>query len=77
MEEYNMNKELKLKIDGMTCRHCQASVEKALNSIEGITAMVDLETGEANLLLTKEVDHGEIEQVVADAGYEVTEITGS
>lgn len=72
-----MNKELKLKIEGMTCRHCQASVEKALNGIDGITATVDLAAGEANLLLTKEMEQSVIIEAVTDAGYEVTEIIGS
>jgi copper chaperone CopZ len=31
-----------MKIEGMTCGHCQARVEKALNAISGVTANVDL-----------------------------------
>lgn len=29
-------------IDGMSCRHCAAKVESALNALEGCTAKVDL-----------------------------------
>jgi len=71
-----MNKELKVKIEGMSCQHCQASVEKALNGIDGITATVDIAAGEATLLLSKEVEHNEITAAIEDAGYDVTEIIG-
>jgi len=60
----------------MTCKHCQASVEKALNGIDGITAKVDLQAGEAHLVLTRDIEQSELATVVADAGYEVTEIIG-
>ena len=30
------------RIEGMMCQHCQARVEKALNSIEGVHASVSL-----------------------------------
>ena len=32
-----------LKVKGMSCPHCAAAVEKALSSIKGVTAKVDLE----------------------------------
>lgn len=39
-----------LKIEGMTCGHCQASVKKALEGVEGVrAAQVDLATGEARI----------------------------
>jgi copper chaperone len=41
---------VKLRITGMTCGHCQAKVEKALKSVSGVySAVVDLPDGEAEV----------------------------
>jgi copper chaperone len=40
----------RLRVDGMTCNHCQAAVKEALESVEGVrTATVDLEGGFAEV----------------------------
>lgn len=65
-----MNKTL--KVEGMTCGHCKAAVEKALKSVEGVeNAVVDLESKSANVTLTKEVNDDVLKKAVEDAGYEV------
>lgn len=63
-----------LKISGMTCGHCSARVEKALNSLEGVDAKVFLESKIAKVSLSKEVSNETLKQAVEDAGYELTEI---
>ena len=41
---------IKLRVAGMTCGHCQAKVEKALKGITGVySAIVDLPDGEAEI----------------------------
>lgn len=41
---------IKLRVTGMTCGHCQAKVEKALTGVSGVyTAVVDLQDGEAEV----------------------------
>jgi copper chaperone len=41
---------VKLRITGMTCGHCQAKVEKALKGVSGVyTAVIDLPDGEAEV----------------------------
>lgn len=41
---------LKLKVTGMTCDHCKATVEKALKGVQGtFGAAVFLEDGEAEV----------------------------
>lgn len=41
---------VRLKVSGMTCAHCQATVERALTSITGVyTAVVDLPDGWAEV----------------------------
>ena len=58
----------------MTCGHCSARVEKALNSLEGVDAKVFLESKIAKVSLSKEVSNETLKQAVEDAGYELTEI---
>ena len=41
---------VKLRVTGMTCAHCQAKVEKALKGVSGVySAIVDLPDGEAEV----------------------------
>ena len=62
---------VKLRVTGMTCGHCQAKVEKALKGIAGVyTAIIDLPDGEAEVDF--EDDSVTTEQLVAaitNAGY--------
>ena len=51
------------------------SVEKALNSIEGITSVeVDLENKNAVIEYSKEIENDKIKSVIEDAGFEVIDI---
>ena len=61
-------------IKGMSCSHCAARVEKALNKIDGVEAKVDLENRSAKLILTKEVSDKTIKEAVEAIDYEVTDI---
>lgn len=73
-----LRKETKMKktlvIEGMSCGHCAAHVEKALNSIEGVRAKVDLNAKTASVELSQEVKDDTLKAAVADAGYEVVGI---
>lgn len=70
--ENTMNK--KMTIEGMSCGHCSARVEKALNGIEGVRAKVDLEAKTAFIELDSEVGDDVLKKAVEDAGYEVVGI---
>ena len=63
-----------IKINGMTCEHCQGRVDKALNTIDGIDAKVDLKKNRATVTYSKEVADQVIKNVIKEAGYEVTSI---
>ena len=64
-----------ISIEGMQCNHCKMSVEKALNSIEGITSVeVDLENKNAVIEYSKEIENDKIKSVIEDAGFEVIDI---
>ena len=58
---------VKLRVTGMTCGHCQAKVENALKGISGVySAIVDLPDGEAEIDFDD--DSVTTEQLVAAIG---------
>ena len=63
-----------MTINGMMCAHCQAHVEKALNAIDGVTAVVDLEAKTATVTLTRDVADDVLKNAVTEVGYEVVSI---
>ena len=63
-----------MTINGMMCAHCQAHVEKALNAIDGVTAVVDLAAKTATVTLSKDVADEVLKNAVTEAGYEVVSI---
>ena len=64
----------KIMIEGMSCAHCVANVEKALNAIDGVSASVDLESNTATVTLAKEVSDDALKNAITEAGYTVTGI---
>lgn len=62
---------VKLRITGMTCGHCQAKVEKALKAVSGVYgAVVDLPDGEAEVDFDDDaVTTDTLLNAVARAGY--------
>ncbi|MBQ3405933.1 MAG: heavy metal translocating P-type ATPase [Lachnospiraceae bacterium] len=68
--ENNMAKTL--KIEGMMCPHCEATVKKALEKIDGVaSAEVSHEAGTAVVELTADVDDAVLTQAVEDKDYKV------
>lgn len=58
-----------LNIEGMTCGHCTAAVEKALKSVEGVEQVeVSLEPGKA--VVKGSADPDSLIQAVVEEGYE-------
>ena len=63
-----------VKITGMRCGHCVASVTKALEKIEGVSNVsVDLDKGEAAFQEEKEVAIATIKDAIEKIGFEVAE----
>lgn len=60
-----------LKIEGMSCTHCSAAVERALKSVDGVTgAQVDLQAGRAKVEGSASV--ADLVAAVTDEGYTAT-----
>lgn len=63
-----------LKIDGMSCMHCAARVEKALLGVDGVkTAKVDLDNASATVT-GDNLDAAALAKAVTAAGYSVSAI---
>jgi copper chaperone len=63
--------DLILKIEGMSCKHCVMSVEKAISSVEG-TRSSDVSVGSASVTYDETKTSREaIVSAVQNAGYKV------
>lgn len=59
-----------IKIEGMMCGHCEATVKKALEAIEGVeSAVVSHESGTAIVTLEKEIDADVFKKVIEDKDF--------
>lgn len=57
-----------LKVEGMTCNHCKASVEKALKNVAGVeNAEVNLQEGKAKVYGNAPLD--QLVAAVQEEGY--------
>lgn len=61
-----------IKISGMRCEHCTASVTKALSEIDGISEVqIDLEKGEASYEEDSPLAPEIIKNAISKIGFEV------
>ena len=64
-----------MKIEGMMCSHCEATVKKALEGLDGVTsAEVSHEAGTAVVELSADVADDVLKKTVEDKDYKVTAI---
>lgn len=69
----NMTKTM--KIEGMMCTHCEATVKKALENLDGVTeAKVSHEAGEAVVSMTENVADDVLKKAVEDKDYKVVSV---
>ncbi len=63
--------QMKIKVNGMMCAHCEAHVKKALEAIDGIeSAEASHEQKSVTITTSRNVEEALIKQAVVDAGYE-------
>ena len=64
-----------ISIEGMMCGHCEATVKKALEALDGVvSAEVSHDKGTAVVTLEKDVDDGILTKAVEDKDFKVTGI---
>lgn len=74
LKNTNDMKQKVIEIEGMSCAHCSARVEKALNAIDGVDAKVTLSEKIARVILSKDVSDKTLKEAVEKEGYTVKEI---
>ena len=75
MKKENNSMEKTMNIEGMMCGHCEATVKKALEAVDGVSeAVVSHENGTAVVKLDKPVDDSALRKAVEDHDYKVTGI---
>lgn len=73
-EKEMKNMELTIKIEGMMCSHCEATVKKALEAIDGVvSAEANHEKSEAKVTLSKEVPFEVLKSAIEAKDYTVIE----
>ena len=61
-----------IKVEGMMCTHCKATVEKVCKAVPGTEeAVVDLQA--KNVTVTGSADVAALKKAITDAGYKVSE----
>ena len=64
-----------VKIEGMTCGHCVASVTSALEAVEGVAQVsVDLEKKTATVETGADISDDTIGSAIKNVGYTITSI---
>lgn len=65
---------LTLKVDGMTCGGCVASVTRVIEALDGVAKVaVSLEQAQVVVVAdTAKVDRAQLVQAIEDAGFEAT-----
>lgn len=63
-----------LSIAGMSCQHCVARAMKALNSIEGVEAQVNLKKKSATVELSQDVEDGVFERALEEANLKLVSV---
>jgi len=62
-------------IEGMSCGHCSARVEKTLAEVEGVEVKsVDLGTKTATVEVNDQITDALLKETIEDVGYDVIEI---
>ena len=71
----DMTMEKTMKIEGMMCGHCEATVKKALEALDGVSeAIVSHEKGTAIVKLNTDVPNDVLKETVEEKDYKVTEV---
>lgn len=64
----------RIHIEGMTCAHCSNSIERALHTIPGVIASVDLHAKTARVTSEEDVSDDILITEITKLGFEVARI---
>ena len=64
-----------VRISGMHCENCAEKVRRAVDSIDGASASVNLSEGKATVKMDRRIDDIVIKRKIEEAGYSVESIS--
>lgn len=64
-----------LKVTGMTCGHCEASVREALEEVPGVSKVVEVDREKARVVVEGDAANEALIAAITEAGFEA-EVTG-
>jgi len=64
-----MSETIKLTVTSMTCKHCVAAVEKALQAVQGVDTVVEVDLENGTATVTGDAPAEALISAVRDAGY--------
>jgi len=59
----------KIKIEGMTCGHCAAAVEKALSQVPGVSRVIEVSVERGEALIEGEATAEQLINAITEEGY--------
>lgn len=63
-----------LRIDGMMCEHCEATVRRVLEDLGGASARADHKSGTASAIFDRDIADDELRRAIAEEDYGLTEV---
>ena len=61
---------IRIKVNGMTCGHCEAAVEKALAEVVGVTRVVEVDREKSLAVVQGTPDVAAVLEAIREEGYE-------
>jgi len=61
---------IRLRVNGMTCEHCEGAVRKALGAVAGVTRVVEVDRERGLALVEGSPDLAALIEAVREEGYE-------
>lgn len=66
-----------VKVEGMTCDHCNNAIEHAVSGIEGVQDVsADFNQGLVEVTFVSEPDEAAVRDAIEDEGYDIVAVSG-
>lgn len=63
-----------LNIKGMSCQHCVARATRALNSLEGVEAKVNLKKNNATVVMDRDIEDSVFAELLQEVNLELVSV---
>ncbi|MEN8176008.1 MAG: cation transporter [Pseudomonadota bacterium] len=68
---------IELKVEGMTCGHCEAAVKRALEAVPGVTTVLVVDRHTARVVVEGDADVQALVAAVKEEGYQASPVVAS